>query len=172
MAMNSPDALTASRRLLRLLIGANLLLAFLILVGLVASLAAPEWVFRALGADPGNAEQKAGLRAIAVLGLVAAPLTHVVLSRLLSIVETVRAGDPFVEANARRLRTIAWAVLGLEATHLLVGIAAAAGSSEGAPIDVDWSFSLTRWLVVLLLFVLARVFGHGTRMREDLEGTV
>jgi hypothetical protein len=31
---------------------------------------------------------------------------------------------------------------------------------------------VTRWLAVLLLFVLARVFEQGTRMREDLAGTV
>ena len=31
---------------------------------------------------------------------------------------------------------------------------------------------MTGWLAVLLLFVLARVFNHGTRIRDDLEGTV
>jgi hypothetical protein len=31
---------------------------------------------------------------------------------------------------------------------------------------------VTGWLAVLLLFVLARVFDYGTRMRDDLEGTV
>lgn len=40
------------------------------------------------------------------------------------------------------------------------------------PIDIDWTFSFTPWIAVLLLFVLARVFAHGARMREDLEGTV
>ena len=40
------------------------------------------------------------------------------------------------------------------------------------PLDVEWSFSLTRWLTVLLLFVRARVFEHGARMRDDLLGTV
>ena len=34
------------------------------------------------------------------------------------------------------------------------------------------NLSLMRWLLVLLLFVLARVFESGARMREDLEGTV
>jgi hypothetical protein len=34
------------------------------------------------------------------------------------------------------------------------------------------SFSFAPWLAVLLLFVLARVFAEGTRMRGDLEGTV
>jgi hypothetical protein len=31
---------------------------------------------------------------------------------------------------------------------------------------------VTRWLAVLMLVVLARVFEQGARMREDLEGTV
>ena len=39
-------------------------------------------------------------------------------------------------------------------------------------LDLDWNFSLTRWLAVLLLFVLSRVFEQGARMRDDLEGTV
>ena len=35
-----------------------------------------------------------GLRAVAVLGLAAVPLNYFVLTRLIAIVETVRAGDP------------------------------------------------------------------------------
>jgi len=45
-------------------------------------------------------------------------------------------------------------------------------STASQPLAIHWSFSLTRWLVVLLLFVLARVFDQGTRMREELEATV
>jgi hypothetical protein len=56
--------------------------------------------------------------------------------------------------------------------HLAVGAIAAAASSKSQPLDVGWSFSITGWLAVLLLFVLARVFDQGTRMRDDLEGTV
>jgi hypothetical protein len=77
-----------------------------------------------------------------------------------------------VAENAGKLRTIAWSVLGLELLHLAVGVVAAIASSESAPLDINWSFSLTRWLAVLLLFVLASVFEHGARLREDLEGTV
>ena len=39
-------------------------------------------------------------------------------------------------------------------------------------LDLDLGFSVTPWLAVLLLFVLARVFAEGTRMRSDLDGTV
>ena len=85
---------------------------------------------------------------------------------------TVRFGDPFVADNAARLQTTAWALLGLELLHLAVGAIAASVSTAAQPLDIGWNFSITRWLAVLLLFVFARVFEHGTRMRDDLEGTV
>jgi len=44
--------------------------------------------------------------------------------------------------------------------------------TAAAPLNISSGLSLTRWLTVLLLFVLARVFEQGARMREDLEGTV
>src|SRR5207244_4484583 len=62
-----------------------------------------------------------GLRAVAVLGLVGIPLNHAVLKRLLAIVITVRAGDPFVAANAYRLQAIAWALLALQLLSLVIG---------------------------------------------------
>ena len=61
-----------------------------------------------------------GLRAIAVLGLFAIPINHSILKRLLAIVGTVRARDPFVAANALRLRTIAWALLALQLLSLVI----------------------------------------------------
>ena len=64
-----------------------------------------------------------GLLAIsaAVLGVIAIPLNHAVLARLLAIVETVRFGDPFVAANAYRLQVIAWVLLALQLLSLFVG---------------------------------------------------
>ena len=47
-----------------------------------------------------------------------------------------------------------------------------ASATAARPFDIDWKFSPTRWVAVLLLFVLARVFEQGARMREELEGTV
>ncbi len=172
--MAQSSHLAWSVRVLRGLIVFNWIAGVLIFALLVASVIAEEAVMGALGAVPaeGNAERIAGMRQIAVLGIVAVLVAHVVLSRLLGIVGTVRDGDPFVAENAERLRTIAWSVLGLELLHLLVGLAAALATSETAPLDIDWNFSLTRWLAVLLLFVLAQVFEEGARMREELEGTV
>ena len=112
------------------------------------------------------------LRAIAVLGLAAIPFNYAVLKRLLAIVETVRAGDPFVAANADRLQAIAWALLALQLLSLVIGAIGKAVSTPGHPLDIDAGFSISGWLAVLLTFLLARVFAEGTHMREDLEGTV
>jgi hypothetical protein len=113
-----------------------------------------------------------GLRAIAVLGLATIPLNHVVLKRLQAIVETVRTGDPFVAANADRLRAIAWVLLTLQLLSLVIAAIAKAVSTPAHPLDLDAGFSINGWLAVLLTFLLARVFAAGTLMREDLEGTV
>ena len=174
MSRSYPDTLAVSRRVLRALITLNLMMGLAILVLLIASVVAPDWVMTALGVRPAadNSPLILGMRLIMVIGICAVPVTHIVLTRLLTIVETVRLGNPFVTENAARLQTIAWAVLVLELMHLAVGAIAAAASSEAQPLDLDWNFSVTRWLAVLLLFVLARVFDHGARMREDLEGTV
>ena len=113
-----------------------------------------------------------GLRAIAVLGLAAIPLNYIVLKRLLAIVWTVRAGAPFVAANASRLHNIAWALLVLQLLGLVIGAIAKVVSTPAHPIHINAGFSVNGWLAVLLTFVLARVFAEGALMREDLEGTV
>lgn len=168
------DSLPVTRQVLKILIRLNQLMGAGILALLVATLVAEEPVMRALGvATAGrNASVLLGMRLIMVLGIAAVPVAHIVLTRLLAIVHTVADGDPFVTENAVRLKAIAWAVLGLELLHLAVGAAAAAASTPEAPLDLDWNFSVTRWLAVLLLFVLARVFEQGSKMREDLAGTV
>jgi hypothetical protein len=159
---------------LKILIRLNLLMGVAILALLAASLIAEDTVMSALGAGPTDRNQGliTGMRLVMVLGLAAVPVAHVVVARLLAIVGTVAGGDPFVIENAARLKRIAWAVLGLELLHLAVGAVSAGVSTAEAPLDLDWSFSATPWVAVLLLFVLARVFEQGSRMREDLAGTV
>jgi hypothetical protein len=107
-----------------------------------------------------------------VVGVAGAVVVDRVLRQLLAIVDTVRDGDPFVPGNARRLQVIAWWVLAGEGLRLLVAAIAWGASSPAQALDVGVGFSLAPWLAVLLLFVLARVFAAGARMRDDLEGTV
>jgi hypothetical protein len=105
---------------------------------------------------------------VAVGGLIGVPLAHLILRRLMAIVVTVRAGDPFVVENAERLKAIAWLVLWLQLLQVVIARIAI----RIAELDLDLRFSITPWLAILLLFVLARVFEHGARLRADLEGTV
>ncbi len=174
MSWSQVDALGLSRKTLQALTALNLVVGILIGALLVASLVARNWVFTALGVAPSvhSATVIMGMRLVMVIGICAVPITHVVLARLLAIVDTVTTRNPFVRENAGRLKTIAWAVLGLELLHLCVGAIAAFVSTDAHPIDLDWNFSFTRWLAVLLLFVLATVFEQGAAMRDDLEGTV
>jgi hypothetical protein len=169
-----PDTLALSSKVLRVLIKLNLLMGALILALLIASLVAEAPVMRALGVRPAELSSGMlfGMRMIMVFGICTVPVVHFVSQRLLLIVATVSTGNPFVVVNAARLRAIAWALVALELIHFAVGAVGSAVSSAAAPLHLSWGFSLTRCVAVLLLFVLARVFEEGARMREELEATV
>ncbi len=170
---SSSAALPIAYVMLRILIVVNWLGGAAILALLVV-MPNEQWIMSAFKLSPSPEAERLvmGLRAIAVLGLAAIPLNHAVLKRLLAIVETVRAGDPFVAANASRLQAIAWALLTLQLLSLVIDAIAKSVSIPAHPLDLDAGFSINGWLAVLLTFLLARVFAEGTLMREDLEGTV
>ena len=133
-----------------------------------------QWIMSAFKLTPSPDATRLvwGLRAVAALGLVTIPINYAILKRLIAMTETVRAGDPFVAANAYRLNTIAWALLALQLLSMVIGGIGEMVSSPAHPVDLDAGFSINGWLAVLLTFVLARVFAVGALMREDLEGTV
>jgi hypothetical protein len=171
-------ALSLSRPLIRFLVALNLAYALFVLAMLVVSLLPGSILFEALGLLPFPPEHHArivlGLRAILLVGVLAAAVVDRLLRQLLAIVETVRTGDPFVARNAQRLEHIAWCVLAAEGLRLLIGAIAWAATNGVDSLDLDLGigFSITPWLAVLLLFVLARVFAEGARLRADLDGTV
>lgn len=169
-----PAALTASRIALRILIVLNCVYAAAIVVGLIGSFVAKTPVMTVIGVPPSPETERLiqGMRAMAVLGLVSIPLHYVILRRLLDIVESVRARDPFFSENAARLQAIARALLGLQLLSVVIGGIARVVSTHAHPLRVSAGFSTRGWLAVLLLFVLARVFKEGARMRDELEGTV
>jgi hypothetical protein len=164
-----PGALTASRIALQILIVLNWIYGAVIIALLILS-ATLGWPNFAPSAE--NDRLILGMRAVALLGLGCVPLHYIVLRRLLDIVESVRARDPFVRANASRLQTIAWTLLGLQVVGLIVAAIAKGVSTSAHPFRVSAGFSTGGWLAVVLLFVLARVFAEGARMRDELEGTV
>src|SRR5215470_6584594 len=118
---SSSAALPIAFAVLRILIVVNWLMGAAILALLVV-LPNEQWIMASFKLSPSpDAERLVmGLRAIAVLGLAVVPLNYALLKRLLAIVETVRAGDPFVGANAHRLQAIAWILVALQLVSLVI----------------------------------------------------
>ena len=170
---SSSAALPIAHVVLRILLVVNWFYGAAILALLVAT-PNRKWIISALGlsASPDAERVIFALRTMAVIGLATVPMHYAVLKRLLAIVETVRAGDPFVAANASRLQAIAWVLLTLQCLSIVVAMIARSVSTPAHPVNVDAGFSVSGWLAVLLTFLLARVFAEGTLMRDDLEGTV
>lgn len=175
--MNEPTpssaALPIAHIALRILIVINWMGAAMILALLVA-LPNEAWIMSAFKLSPSPEADKiiAGFHVIGWLGLAAVPLNYVVLRQLLAIVNTVRAGEPFVAANAKRLQTIGYAIIAVQIISMIIGAVGRAISSPPYPVRLNAGFSINGWLAVLLTFVLSRVFAEGARMRDDLDGTV
>lgn len=118
------------------------------------------------------------LLGVMLIGLAFVAALFVFFGKLRAIINTVGDGDPFQPANADRLNQMAWLMLAVQALVLpaipLAVRLAEVGEEVGEDLGIglDGSFELNGILMVIILFILARVFRHGAAMREDLEGTV
>jgi hypothetical protein len=95
--------------------------------------------------------------------------------KMRAIIESVGEGDPFIPVNAQRLNVMAWLLLTVEILAVLVGaMRVQLANSTGMAMDSPSYriYDLDGLLMVITLFILARVFRHGAAMRADLEGTV
>jgi Protein of unknown function (DUF2975) len=91
-----------------------------------------------------------------------------------AILRSVGEGDPFIPANASRLTAMAWIMLAINVVSMPLAalgmyIADMAGEAD---VHTEAGFDAGGVVLILTLFILARVFRKGTEMREDLEGTV
>ena len=120
---------------------------------------------------------RALLAAIMALGLGIVTSLFLFFGSLRKIIATVGEGDPFQPQNAVRLGQMAWLML---STQVLILIAVPLGlqlakyedAASGVGADIDANLDFSGLLLVVVLFILARVFRHGAAMRADLEGTV
>lgn len=96
---------------------------------------------------------------------------------LLRIVKSVRQGDPFVAENAQRLSRMGWVALAgqvamIPLTAMALWLEDTIGDERGLNIESDITVNGSGIILVLILFILARVFRKGAEMRDELEGTV
>lgn len=122
------------------------------------------------GIDTGNLLP--GLLAIFALGILVLGLIWTMMRKLLAIIDSVEDRNPFVAANAARLRTIGWLMVGLQIIGLPLAVAAKNVADIFGENNVDMDLSLNGILAILLVFILAGIFERGAEMREELEGTV
>lgn len=105
--------------------------------------------------------------AILMLGLVWA-----MMRKLLAIIDSVEDGNPFIKANAIRLRVIGWIMVGVQIIGLPLATVAGNVADLFGENDVGFDPPLNGVLAILLVFILAGIFERGTEMREELEGTI
>jgi hypothetical protein len=174
--LNDP-LLALARGLIWVLLVVVGLIALGFAIGLPLALVMPETVFSSVleptvtSIPPGATGMLAAIHGLALLTLLAALYF---LKQLFDIVGSVAAGDPFVPANADRLTRMAWTALGIQV--LAVPLALIQFRLQDL-LDLDdqpfaISFPDHGLVMALVLFILARVFRHGTTLRDELEGTV
>lgn len=112
------------------------------------------------------------LLSVFALGIVTLGLIWTMMRKLLAIIASVEDGNPFVRANAIRLKAIGWLMVGLQIVGVPLAIAAGNAADMFGESDTGWDLSLNGILAILLVFILAGIFERGAEMREELEGTV
>jgi hypothetical protein len=105
--------------------------------------------------------------AVMTLGLI-----WTIMRKLLVIIATVETGDPFVHANAVRLKAIGWMMIALQIVGIPLAIAAGEVADQFGDSDTGLDMGIGGVLGILLVFILAGIFERGAEMREELEGTV
>ncbi len=113
-----------------------------------------------------------GLLAIFAFGIIVLGLMWTMMRKLLVIIDSVEDGNPFIKANAVRLRAIGWIMVGIQIVGLPLATTAGNVADLFGENDVGFNFPLNGILAILLVFILAGIFERGAEMREELEGTV
>jgi ABC-type amino acid transport system permease subunit len=182
MTAHRTDPLLLAGKVLTLIMQGGMAIGALVLILILPLfLLAPTDLIKGF-ADGSQAQVEglpiATLGALLLIGLGIAAAMFVFFGKLRAIIDTVGDGDPFIPENARRLNIMAWLLLGVQlatipALILAAKIADAAGELDTIKISIaNDGLDFTGILVVLILFILARVFRIGAALRDDLEGTV
>ena len=112
------------------------------------------------------------LLAVFALGILVLGLLWTVMRKLLAIIASVEISNPFIHANALRLKAIGWMMIALQLVGIPMAILAGHAADMFGESDTGLDISLNGILAILLVFILAGIFERGAEMREELEGTV
>ena len=167
--------LSNTRWVLRALLILNLVVGAILLVVLAGSFVAEAKFIATQERVFPDADQAALLDSSRWVLAIVAPVmvfAHILFRNLLALLDTVRSENPFAAVNANRLQTVAWCLLAIQLCDIGFGIADAAMNRAAGEQISGWSPGLTGWIAVLLVFVLARVFREGARLRNEAELTI
>lgn len=144
-------------------------------IGAIATVARADLLAElATAGAPGSSIWALGLALVLIMVLLG--LAYRFVEKLLEIVNSVALGDPFDPANADRLSTMGWVAVAGQVIVLPIAAISAwfAPYLEKAGKDADLGFGIDfgSLLLIVILFILARVFRKGAEMRAELEGTV
>jgi hypothetical protein len=164
--------LLAARFILVFMIGAMAVLAAACAVAVPAVLVFQDRIVAELAVHGMPSMTGWALASLVALLAACGALGFLFFRHLYRIVGTVAEGDPFIPANAERLSAMGWNVVAVNV--LVIPIVAIVNWIETVAegVHADAHFDLMGVLLALILFILARVFREGARMREELEGTV
>ena len=179
MDTSRKDPLLISAKVLTIIVRIGLVIGMIgVVIGIGAiAAAAAGWIpdGAVLEGNPDLADLPLGLATLILLTiLLSIGLLYDFVVRLAQVIDTVAKGDPFIMANAVRLTRMAWLALGVQAVSIVTAVLAgwAEQSLPEGTMQFESDVSFTGIVLVLVLFILARVFREGARMREELEGTV
>ena len=146
------------------------LVVILVMQGMLTEVLAPDGMPMSIAASPPTF--------VGIVLAMAANLTVMFFffGKMRALIDSASKGDPFIPDNAQRLNAMAWLLLSSQILSVIVGeLRVYAVSLINPQSENGFDISpndLTGFLIVLVLFILARVFRHGAAMRDDLEGTV
>jgi hypothetical protein len=160
----------------------TMLLGLIFLGGLAALIGAPTVLILKAGVTefavrhsrvPVGPEIVAEICAMLAMLAILAGLAFQFLVLLRRIIDSVASGDSFALVNADRLTQMGWLTAAIQLLSIPLGALShlihLVFRKDATP---DFDMSLDGILMALVLFILARVFREGARMRADLEGTV
>jgi hypothetical protein len=164
--------LTAARVALVLAMGLSAIVTVAFVVATPAVLVMNKSMMASLVSRGAPAEAIWAVVGVLAASGIVAGLGYLFFRHLYRIVASVEDGDPFIPVNARRLQAMGWIAVAVHVLGIPMAMTLKWLDQNGAHAGGGFEFSYFGLLLALVLFVIARVFREGTRLREELEGTV